>query len=122
MEENSNNNLVKNQNMKTILLLLFPFFAFGQVKDSTLVAVDTTNAVKQLNRFEISKNQQVYTIKQFQDDVTFVQTQVTGKNEAVRRLTQILKQLNSDEALLLKQLVIIRERKKEIKTARDLYK
>lgn len=108
--------------MKTILLLLFPFLAFGQVQDSTLVSVDTTNAVKRLNRFEISKNQQVYTIKQFQDDVTFVQTQVTGKNEAVKRLTQILKQLNSDEALLLKQLVIIRERKKEIKTARDLYK
>lgn len=122
MEKDGNNNLVKNQNMKTILLLLFPFLAFGQVQDSTLVSVDTTNAVKQLNRFEISKNQQVYKIKQFQDDVTFVQTQVTGKNEAVKRLTQILKQLNSDEALLLKQLVIIRERKKEIKTARDLYK
>ena len=122
MEKDGNNNLVKNQNMKTILLLLFPIFAFGQVQDSTLVAVDTTNAVKQLNRFEISKNQQVYTIKQFQDDVTFVQTQVTGKREAVNRLTAILKQLNSDEALLLKQLVIVRERKKEIKTARDLYK
>lgn len=108
--------------MKTILFILFPFFAFGQVQDSTLVAVDTSNAVKQLNRFEISKTNNVYTIKQFQDDVTFVQTQVTGKREAVNRLTAILKQLNSDEALLLKQLVIVRARKKEIKTARDLYK
>lgn len=108
--------------MKTILLILFPFFAFGQVQDSTLVAADTSNAVKQLNRFEISKTNNVYTIKQFQDDVTFVQTQVTGKREAVNRLTAILKQLNSDEALLLKQLVIVRERKKEIRAARDLYK
>lgn len=108
--------------MKTILLILFPFFAYGQVQDSTLVAVDTSNAVKQLNRFEISRSANLYTIKQFQDESTFVQTQVTGKAEAVRRLTQILKQLNSDEALLLKQLVIIRERKKEIRTARDLYK
>ncbi len=110
--------------MKT-LTFIFSLFAcslFGQVQDSTAVAVDTSNAVKQLNRFEISKTNNVYTIKQFQDDVTFVQTQVTGKREAVNRLTAILKQLNSDEALLLKQLVIVRDRKKEIKTARDLYK
>lgn len=106
----------------TFIISLFACSLFGQVQDSTLVAVDTSKAVKQLNRFEISKTANVYTIKQFQDDVTFVQTQVTGKREAVNRLTAILKQLNSDEALLLKQLVIVRERKKEIKTARDLYK
>lgn len=108
--------------MKTILLLLFPFIDFGQVQDSTAVAVDTSNTVKLLNRFEISRNLNVYTIKQFQDETTFVQTQITGKNEAVRRLSAILRQLNADEALLLKQLVIIRERKKEIKAARELYK
>jgi len=106
----------------TFIFTLFACSLFGQVKDSTAVAVDTSNAVKQLNRFEISKTNNVYTIKQFQDDVTFVQTQVTGKREAVNRLTAILKQLNSDEALLLKQLVIVRERKKEIRAARDLYK
>ena len=106
----------------TFIFTLFACSLFGQVQDSTAVAVDTSNAVKQLNRFEISKTNNVYTIKQFQDDVTFVQTQVTGKREAVNRLTAILKQLNSDEALLLKQLVIVRARKKEIKTARDLYK
>jgi len=106
----------------TFIFTLFACSLFGQVQDSTAVAVDTSNAVKQLNRFEISKTNNVYTIKQFQDDVTFVQTQVTGKREAVNRLTAILKQLNSDEALLLKQLVIVRDRKKEIKTARDLYK
>jgi len=106
----------------TFILLFASIGAFAQVQDSTDVAVDTSNAVKLQNRFEISKTNNVYTIKQFQDDVTFVQTQVTGKREAVNRLTAILKQLNSDEALLLKQLTIIRARKKEIKTARDLYK
>lgn len=106
----------------TFILLFSSFGAFAQVQDSTAVSVDTSNAVKQLNRFEISKAGSTYTIKQFQDEVTFVQTQIVGKNEAIKRLSQILKQLNSDEALLLKQLAIIRERKKEIKTARDLYK
>ena len=110
--------------MKT-LTFIFSIFAcslFGQVQDSTAVAVDTSLAVKMQNKFEISKSANVYTFKQFQDDVTFVQTQVTGKREAVNRLTAILRQLNSDEALLLKQLVIVRERKKEIRAARDLYK
>ena len=108
--------------MKTILFILFPLFAFGQVKDSTDVAIDTSSAVINQNKFEVSKTQNVYTFKQFQDENTFVQTQVTGKRDAVQKLTAILKQLKSNEALLLKQLATIRARKKEISTARDLYK
>lgn len=108
--------------MKTILFILFPFFAFGQVVDSTDVAIDTSSAVINQNKFEVSKTQNVYTFKQFQGENTFVQTHVTGKRDAVQKLTQILKQLKSDEALLVKQLAIIRARKKEIATARDLYK
>ena len=77
--------------MKTLIFILFPLFAFGQVKDSTDVAIDTSSAVKQLNRFEIAKNANIYTIKQFQDETTFVQTQVSGKKDAVQKLTQILK-------------------------------
>ena len=108
--------------MKTILFILFPLFAFGQVKDSTDVAIDTSSAVINQNKFEVSKTQNVYTFKQFQDENTFVQTHVTGKKDAVQKLTSILKQLKSDESLLVKQLAIIRARKKEIVTARDLYK
>lgn len=106
----------------TFIFSLFTCSLFAQVQDSTLVAVDTSNAVKLQNKFEIAKSGGVYTIKQFQDESTFVQTQITGKNEAVRRLTAILKQLNSDEALLLKQIVIVRQRQKEIREARNLYK
>lgn len=108
--------------MKTLFFLLFPVFAFGQVQDSTDVAIDTSSAVINQNKFEVSKAQSVYTFKQFQDENTFVQTQVSGKRYAVQKLTAILKQLKSDEALLVKQLAIIRARKKEIATARDLYK
>ena len=108
--------------MKTILFILFPFFAFGQVQDSTDVAIDTSSAVINQNKFEVSKAQNVYTFKQFQDGNTFVQTQVLGKRDAINKLISILKQLKSDEALLVKQLAIIRARKKEIATARDLYK
>lgn len=108
--------------MKILIFLLFPLFAFGQVQDSIDVAIDTSSAVINQNKFEVSKAQNVYTFNQFQDENTFVQTHVTGKRDAVKKLTQILKQLKSDEALLVKQLAIIRARKKEIATARDLYK
>ena len=108
--------------MKTLIFILFPLFAFGQVQDSTDVAIDTSSAVINQNKFEVSKTQNVYTFKQFQDENTFVQTQISGKKAAVQKLTAILKQLKSDESLLVKQLAIIRARKKEIATARDLYK
>lgn len=108
--------------MKTLLFILLPLFAFGQVQDSTDVAIDTSSTVINQNKFEVSKAQNVYTFKQFQDENTFVQTQISGKKAAVQKLTAILKQLKSDEALLVKQLALIRARKKEIATARDLYK
>ena len=108
--------------MKTLFFLLFPLFVFGQIKDSTDVAIDTSSAVINQNKFEVSNTQNVYTFKQFQDENTFVQTQISGKKAAVQKLTAILKQLKSDESLLVKQLAIIRARKKEIATARDLYK
>ena len=108
--------------MKTIIffLALIPIMLNAQVDET--VSVDTSNSVKQLNRFEISKNANTYTFKQFKDQTIFEAEEVTGKNQALRKLTQILQQLNQDEAQVVKQLFIIRERKKEIKNARDLYK
>ena len=78
--------------MKPLISLLFPLFAFGQVQDSTDVGIDTSSAVINQNKFEVSKAQNVYTFKQFQDGNTFVQTQVLGKRDAVKKLTAILKQ------------------------------
>ncbi len=62
--------------MKPLFFILFPLFAFGQAQDSTDVAIDTSSAVINQNKFEVSKTQNVYTFKQFQDEKTFVQTQV----------------------------------------------
>lgn len=110
-------------NMKTILffLALIPIMLTAQV-DTTLVAVDTSEAVKLQAKYEISRSGQKYTIRQFQDESTFVQTEIQGKRAIIERLTQILRQLNADEALLVRQLAILRERKKEIRAARELYK
>lgn len=109
--------------MKTILffLALIPIMLTAQV-DTTLVAIDTSDAVKFQNKIEVGRNATIFTIRQFQDESTFVQTQIQGKKAVIERLTQMLRQLNQDEALLVKQLVIIRERKKEIRAARELYK
>lgn len=107
-----------------ILILALCFFALNlnaQV-DTTLVEIDTSLTVKMQNKIEVSRAAGVYTIRQYQDESTFVQTQVTGKKNAVERLTLMLKQLNKDEALLMRQLVILRERKKEVRAARELYK
>lgn len=109
------------KNILTLVLVLTASIVFAQ-QDTTLVAVDTSDAAKMLNKIEITKSGNNYTIKQFQDENTFIQTQIVGKKNAIDRLTQLLKQVNQDEALLLRQLVITRERKKEIKAARDLYK
>lgn len=109
------------KNFLTICLLTFTASIFAQ-QDTLTVAVDTSDAVKMLNKIEVSKSGTTYSIKQFQDENTFVQTAVTGKKDAIQRLSQLLKQVNRDEALLVRQLVVLRERKKELKAARDLYR
>jgi len=108
--------------MKTILLLLFPLFAFGQVVDSTDVAIDTSSTVLMANKIEVSKVNTDYIVKQYNGGDSFTQVTIKSKPEAVRALTQMMKQLKSDEALLLKQLAIIKRRKAEVATARNLYK
>ena len=109
------------KNFLTICLLAFTVSIFAQ-QDTLTVAVDTSDAVKKLNKIEVSKSGTTYSIKQFQDENTFIQTAVTGKKDAIQRLSQLLKQVNQDEALLVRQLVVLRERKKELEAARDLYK
>ena len=109
-------------NMKTLIFLLFPFFAFGQVVDSTDVTIDTSTAVVMANKIEVSKVGGDFFVKQYNGDDSFTQVTIKTKGEAVKALTQMLKQLKSDEALLLKQLAIIKRRKAEVAAARNLYK
>lgn len=108
--------------MKTLLFILLPFFAFGQVQDSTDVAIDTSSAVVMTNKIEVAKVAGYFLIKQYNGDDSFTQVTIKTKKEAVQALTQMLKQLKSDEALLLKQLAIIKRRKAEVAAARNLYK
>jgi len=108
--------------MKTLIFLLFPCLAFGQVVDSTDVAIDTSSTVLLANKIEVSKVNTDYIVKQYNGGYSFTQVTIKTKKEAVQTLTQMLKQLKSDEALLLKQLAIIKRRKAEVATARNLYK
>ena len=113
-----------NTNMKqlTFIFLLFSFIGFGQVQDSTLVAVDTSLAVKMKTKIEVVRNNTIYQVRQYNGDDVFTQVQIQGKRNAVTYLSDLLKRLNQDEANLLRELVIIRERKKEVRAARELYK
>lgn len=106
----------------TFILLFASFGAFAQVQDSTDVAIDTSATVLMANKIEVAKVGTDYQIKQFNGGDAFTQVTIKGKPEAVRALTQMLKQLKSDEALLLKQLAIIKKRKQEVITARNLYR
>ena len=108
--------------MKTILFILFPLFAFGQVQDSTDVTIDTSSAVVMANKIEVAKVAGDFLIKQYNGGDSFTQVTIKTKKEAVQALTQMLRQLKSDEALLLKQLSIIKRRKAEVAAARNLYK
>ena len=107
-----------------ILILALCLFAFNlnaQV-DSTDVAIDTSTAVVMTNKIEVAKVAGDFLIKQYNGAESFTQVTIKTKKEAVQALTQMLKQLKSDEALLLKQLAIIKRRKAEVATARNLYK
>lgn len=110
--------------MKTLTFIfsLFTCSLFGQVQDSTDVAIDTSATVLMANKIEVAKVNGDFLIKQYNGSDSFTQVTIKTKNDAVKALTQMLKQLKSDEALLQKQLAIIKARKNEVIRARNLYK